>query len=164
MLSARHVENEYNKMLKQHAEGAKPNAFNCYKCTACGHVTKTVDVDSGVTPFMHRCEECGEMAKSTFYSDIAPGQEPTQEWYRPTLKQVLKLRRKPAMLDHVLSGGLDVRIIVKKNDSITVYKDPNEKSEPEQLTVEQLQKRMLTRVAKVANYIHHMQLRGNKPK
>jgi len=40
-----------------------------------------------------------------------PEQQPTIEWYRPTLKQVLKMRKKPQVLDHVLNGGLENRII-----------------------------------------------------
>jgi hypothetical protein len=84
------------------------NRVNCYVCQ-CGHVTKTRDVDPGCTPFMHTCEKCGSMAISTFYNDIAPKQKPTQEWYRPSLEQFLKLS--PSMQSHVLSGGLDLRIL-----------------------------------------------------
>jgi hypothetical protein len=48
----------------------------------------------------------------TMYNDIAPSQEPTQEWYRPTLKEALKWRSKNTMmLEHILQGGLDVRNI-----------------------------------------------------
>ena len=85
------------------------NRVNCYVCK-CGHITKTRDVDAGVTPFQHTCEQCGELAKSTFYRDISPEQTPTEEWYRPTLEQVLNM--KEGMIDHVLSGGLDVRKIL----------------------------------------------------
>lgn len=87
------------------------NRVNCYKCPTCGHITKTKDVDPGVTPFMHRCEQCAGMAQSTMYNDIAPHKEPTQEWYRPTLAQVLKMDY--GLRDHVLRGGLDVRKIKK---------------------------------------------------
>ena len=52
------------------------------------------------------------MARSNFYNDIAPEQKPTFEWFRPTLKKVLKMR--PAMLDHILGGGLDYRKIIEK--------------------------------------------------
>lgn len=81
------------------------NRFNCYVCS-CGHITKTKDVDAGVTPFMFTCEECGNFARSTFYNDIVPDKLHTIEWYRPSLKEILKLRKKPSSLEHVLNGGL----------------------------------------------------------
>ena len=84
------------------------NRVNCYQCS-CGHITKTRDIDSGVTPFMFTCEECGDTATSTMYRDIAPHQQPTIEWYRPTMEQVLKMKNKPDLLGHILSGGLDYR-------------------------------------------------------
>ena len=86
------------------------NRVNCYVCD-CGHITKTKDVDAGVTPFMHTCEKCCNLARSTFYNDIIPEQQPTQEWYRPTLKQLLKMRNNIDLFEHVLNGGLDVRKI-----------------------------------------------------
>ena len=84
------------------------NRVNCYQCS-CGHTTKTKDIDAGVTPFMHRCEKCGGMAHSSFYADIIPDKQPTEEWYRPTLKQVLKMRSNPELLEHIFNGGLDCR-------------------------------------------------------
>lgn len=86
------------------------NRVNCYQCK-CGHITKTKDVDPGVTPFMFRCEKCNDLATSNFYKDIAPWQNPTIEWYRPTLEECLKNKNKPAFLDHVFNGGLNDRKI-----------------------------------------------------
>jgi transcription elongation factor Elf1 len=113
MESQRSTEKRYKKLLQNVAiddyyKIDLNNRFNCYVCK-CGHITKTVDIDAGVTPFMFSCEKCGNMATSTYYKDIAPEQQPTIEWYRPTLKQVLKLRKNEAMLDHVLNGGLQYR-------------------------------------------------------
>ena len=120
MRSVRDVTREYNKLI----EDVKTNEFykidltnrvNCYTCS-CGHITKTIDVDAGVTPFMNTCEKCNEIANSSFFKDIAPNQTPTHEWYRPTLKQVLKMRAKEdGLLDHVLQGGLDYRKRVLPN-------------------------------------------------
>lgn len=104
------------------------NRVNCYQCAGtpgissasgfsipgrpgCGHITKTRDIDPGVTPMFHACEKCGGRTTSSMYQDIAPTQQPTQEWYRPSLKQVLKMRKNPGMLQHVLAGGLDCRKI-----------------------------------------------------
>lgn len=111
MKSIKETTRLYNKMLKSRNE-VEPNKVNCYVCTNCNHITKTIDVDDGVTPFMHTCEECGQLAHSTFYKDIIPQEKPTQEWYRPSLKETLKWRSKNTqMLEHILNGGLDVRPI-----------------------------------------------------
>jgi hypothetical protein len=113
MESQRQVEKKYNKLMQDVATSDYykmdlTNRINCYVC-GCGHITKTKDVDAGCTPMMFSCEKCGGIARSTFYKDIAPEQQPTIEWYRPTLKQVLKMRGKEGMLDHILQGGLDYR-------------------------------------------------------
>jgi len=116
MESQREIERKYNQLLSEIATNNfyridMTNRVNCYVCE-CGHITKTKDVDPGVTPYMHTCEKCGKMARSSFYQDIVPDKEATQEWYRPTLKQTLKLRKNPDMLHHILQGGLDVRKII----------------------------------------------------
>ena len=82
---------------------ALDNRTNTYTCSN-GHITKTVDVDPGCTPFMHSCSECDEISRSSFYSDTHPEMKPTQEWHRPSLEECLKLSE--GMLEHVLSGGL----------------------------------------------------------
>ena len=115
MLSQREIKRRYFHLLMEVSTSNYykidlENRVNCYVCT-CGHVTKTKDIDAGVTPFLHKCENCGQHAKSTFYNDIAPNQNPTQEWYRPTLEQTLKLRNNEAMIDHIMNGGLDIRNI-----------------------------------------------------
>ena len=114
MISQREVERKYSQLVKDvqtkefYTNVDLSNSVNCYICK-CGHITKTKNVDSGVTPFMFSCEKCGGTATSTFFKDIAPEQQPTFEWYRPTLKQVLKMRKDEGMLEHVLLGGLEFR-------------------------------------------------------
>jgi len=115
MISQRKVERQYNKLITDvktndyYTDIDLTNRVNCYVCE-CGHITKTKDVDQGVTPFMFTCEACGGTARSTMYKDIAPMKKPTFEWYRPKLKQVQKMRKKEeGLLDHVLRGGLDYR-------------------------------------------------------
>lgn len=111
-----HISTKYKNMLEL-AKDRKVAGVNCYSCSNCGHITKTVDVDAGVTPMMHKCEKCGHMAESSFYNDIAPGVDPTEEWYRPSLEQVLKVRKtQPGLVQHVLNGGLDCRKIQKDNN------------------------------------------------
>ena len=90
-------------------------SINCYVCDTCGHITKTKDIDPGVTPYLFKCEKCGELARSTFYRDIAPNQKPTIEWYRPTLKETLKMGI--GMVDHILQGGLDSRVIKQEGQT-----------------------------------------------
>lgn len=112
MKSVREITRQYNKMLESHQSEVNQNRVNCYVCRNCGHITKNIDLADGVTPYAHTCENCGQLAISTFYKDIAPTQEPTQEWYRPTLKEAIKWRSKNTMmLEHILQGGLDVRKI-----------------------------------------------------
>ncbi len=115
MISQREVERKYNALIndvavKDFYKIDLTNRVNCYVCK-CGHITKTKDIDSGVTPMMFRCEKCTSMATSNFYNDCAPNQQPTIEWYRPTLKEVMKLRDNPYALDHIFNGGLEYRKI-----------------------------------------------------
>jgi len=115
MESQREIEKKYKRLMDDVAthdfyKVDLTNRVNCYVCS-CRHITKTKDVDAGVTPFLSECEACGRMAQSTMYRDIAPEKQPTIEWYRPTLKEVLKMRNKPMLLDHILNGGLDCRKI-----------------------------------------------------
>ncbi len=122
MESQRSIERNYKKLLndvatKDYYNIDLTNRVNCYKCKDCNHITKTKDIDAGVTPFMHTCERCDGMAYSTFYTDIAPAQKPTQEWYRPSLIETLKYRKKEfgeSMLDHIFKGGLQVREITQE--------------------------------------------------
>ena len=121
MISQREVERKYLKLTEEvktkkfYTDVDLSNRVNCYVCK-CGHITKTKDIDAGVTPFMFSCEECGETATSTFFKDIVPEQKPTIEWYRPTLKQVLKMRKDEGLLEHILLGGLDYRSIENKEE------------------------------------------------
>lgn len=114
MISQREVTKRYEALLKDVAESDfykvdLTSRVNCYYCTRCNRTTKTKDIDAGVTPMMFTCRFCGSIARSTFGKDIAPDVEPHGVWYRPTLKQVLKMRNKPEMLDHILRGGLEYR-------------------------------------------------------
>jgi len=116
MKSQREVIRKYEKLLQDVATKDfykidLTNRVNCYTCQSCSGITKTKDVDAGVTPFMHSCVYCGQTAYSSFYKDIAPSIKPVQEWYRPTLAQCLKMRSDEGLLEHVLNGGLDVRKI-----------------------------------------------------
>jgi hypothetical protein len=114
------IKTGYAKLMKAVAEDDfykvdLSNRVNCYVCESCKHITKTKDVDSGVTPFMIHCEMCGGWAKSTMYRDIAPQQNPTFEWYRPSLEETIsKNENNPQFdLEHVLRGGLLKREIKK---------------------------------------------------
>lgn len=114
-MEPKEIETKYSKLLKDVETNDfykidLTNRVNCYKCPECDIITKTIDIDAGVTPSMHRCEVCGGFANSTFYRDIAPHQKPTQEWYRPTFEQVKKMKN-PRMIEHILMGGLDNRKI-----------------------------------------------------
>lgn len=98
-------------MLSKQTKTALFNKINCYTCTDCGHITKTIDIDPGTTPMFFQCEICDARAVSSMYNDIAPDKEPTQEWYRPALKKVKKME--PVFIDHIMMGGLLSRKISK---------------------------------------------------
>lgn len=108
MMSQRTIEKEYRKLEIKPAE---PNRVNCYICSSCRYITKTIDRHHGVTPMFNRCISCGKQSVSTWYKDIAPNQKPTHEWVVPTLKELMKYRNNPGMIDHILRGGLDFRRI-----------------------------------------------------
>ena len=110
MSKTKQITKRYVRIVNYY-KGVAPKGVNCYLCR-CGHITKTVDIDAGATPFLFTCEKCGELATSTFYSDSVPDREPTFEWYRPTLEQVLKIEDED-ILFHILSGGLEFRKIDK---------------------------------------------------
>ena len=113
MISQREIERQYNKMLSWEgcSDPVAENRVNCYTCTVCSHITKTIDRNHGVIPFAFTCEKCEQIAHSSFFTDIAPDQKPTVEWYRPTLKETIKLRGNAPLLNHVLQGGLEYRKI-----------------------------------------------------
>lgn len=114
MKSLKQITRQYIAMLKQgnNSDPVDKNRVNCYTCRKCKHITKTIDRDTGVTPFVVNCERCNGEAQSSFYIDIAPNQDPTFEWYRPSVKEIFKKDRKnDGRLSHVLSGGLKNRRI-----------------------------------------------------
>lgn len=112
--SIRQITRQYGIMLRNQKDD--PRGINCYKCENCGHITKTIDVDRGVTPFLYDCENCGGLAQSSFGTDIAPKQNPTIEWYRPSLEETLKMRNKEfSDFDHVIQGGLIPRKLQDPN-------------------------------------------------
>jgi len=115
------IEKRYNKLLHEVATNEYytkvdlTNRVNSYVCPE-GHISKTRDVDSGVTPMFIKCESCQHQAASRFYKDVNPIQDVTQEFYRPSLRQLLKMSTREwndGMIEHVLSGGLMIRKIVK---------------------------------------------------
>lgn len=82
------------KRKAQRSKGARQSVFlerrNAYVCKDCRHITLTVDIHEGTTPFMIDCEKCKGMAQSFMYqlpgvlaTSQASGLTPTQEWYNP---------------------------------------------------------------------------------
>lgn len=111
-MSKREIERQYNKLMldvKSNPYYTSVDLTNKVQAYCCqeGHITVMRVLDAGVTPMFYRCEHCNKMASSVT-TNLSKG-EPSQEWYRPSLKELLKV--KPAMVDHVLSGGLMIRKI-----------------------------------------------------
>lgn len=87
---------------------------NCYVCRKpeCRHITKTICIHEGTTPALFHCEKCGEVADSSGFRDLAPNERSTIMWYRPVLKEVVKMRKThPLIVEHILKGGLGYKRI-----------------------------------------------------
>lgn len=111
-MTEKQITKQYNKLVNDAAKNPVPaDRFNCYTC-ACGHITKTVDATSGVTPLFFPCVKCGASASSSFYEDLRPDSPAEVEWYRPSLEKVLWLKdRNEPLLEHILMGGLEYRFL-----------------------------------------------------
>lgn len=86
MMSVRECTKLYNKMLKMHESKAEPNRVNCYRCDKCGSITKTIDVDDGVTPYCYICECCAEAETYT-------------RMVSPNIERVLKVEKRPIYVE-----------------------------------------------------------------
>jgi hypothetical protein len=90
---------------------ARLNGYVCQRPTKSKpHITLTVDVDRGVTPFMIACPVCQFDAYSMCYprtGKIPCMEDVTHEWYAPDETEVQTLH--PANLEHVKRGGLLMR-------------------------------------------------------
>lgn len=80
---------------------------NVYLCEKCGHGYVTLDVDTGVTPFIYKClrPNCKGSAYSLCYKvpqPILANHKAAVEWYKP--EQTLTLS--PSEIEHVGRGGL----------------------------------------------------------
>jgi hypothetical protein len=105
-MNKKKIEKAYNQMLlnvEKISMDIDRSRINCYVCPA-GHITKTVEIDKGVTPFMILCPYCDKMAQSTFYKEVAPDHIPRYEWYRPSLEETLK--ESASSRQYILDGGL----------------------------------------------------------
>lgn len=116
MKTKSHITKLYNKLVKDIAptEADKEKLNTTTIDYVCGghHVTKTKKIDLGTIPLQIPCPTCGQTAiHMGKESDLMPEQEPTHEWFRPTLEQVLSCQKKPNLLEHFLNGGLDYREI-----------------------------------------------------
>lgn len=108
------IEKAYNKLVSEIEsidmyDGR--NTVDRYTCDCCGYMVYTTYKDKGVTPFMIRCTRCGGTMfhDKTYNKEIVPKHIIVLDWYRPSLKQTLKLSE--GEIDHVLNGGL----LLKKN-------------------------------------------------
>lgn len=79
---------------------------NAYECPACHAYIVTIDRHPGVTPFMTKCGECGDLAQSKMYR-VAEHLYPTHEWYRPERLEDVP----PGSEYHISRGGLVLRPI-----------------------------------------------------
>lgn len=111
MISLREIKRKLHECKTHYKNEEWEGKVNCYLCIECGKTTKTVHVDGGTIPAIFACNHCGGIARSTLYEDTAPDEEAVIEWYRPDVKELLKMRRKRMEkdLNHILNGGLTWR-------------------------------------------------------
>jgi NAD-dependent SIR2 family protein deacetylase len=82
--------------------------LNQYTCNTCYQKITTEDIDEGVTPMLLGCRYgCGGTMLSHMYQVDEESPTVDYEWYKPSLREAR--RRGPMMLEHVKSGGLDIR-------------------------------------------------------
>ena len=115
VMSVRKVTKLYNAIVET-LKDEEVRGVNYYICSNPNpHITITKDSVAGTTSFIISCPICKCGAKGNFYKkpdNILSKELPTHEWYRPTLKETLKLRSKnPQLLEHILMGGLELREI-----------------------------------------------------
>ncbi len=110
-MNEKEITKKYEALLKSVAEDDfydidLTDRVNVYVCPK-GHMTKTKEVDAGVTPFIMGCSKCQTGAQSRMYKGVPEELEVTREWYRPSLEETLRIAKQvPQALDHILQGGL----------------------------------------------------------
>ena len=80
---------------------------NAYRCEKCKEPRCTINLSTGVTPFMIRCldNNCGGMAESSMYRLVVSGQlQIDHAWYRPTVEEFHRLSAEEQ--EHVMNCGL----------------------------------------------------------
>lgn len=79
---------------------------NLYVCgnRKCVRIHTTINLNSGVTPFIITCRSCGESARSSFYLVPRGAVTCNFAWYRPTHEEFKRMDAD--MQEHVLMSGL----------------------------------------------------------
>lgn len=109
-LSQREVTRRYKKMVASVEEtGREPKGPNVWVCE-CGNIMRCRHLDYGTTPMTLSCWVCQKGSLVSKWQDTMPDLPFSHEWYRPSLRQTLKLRTKrPQLVEHILLGGLEIR-------------------------------------------------------
>lgn len=108
-MEKKYIEKEYKKLVDS-IENLRMydgrGTVDRYVCEKCGYTIFTTYRDKGVTPFTIRCSRCnGTMFHDkTYEKGQVPENLVIKDWYRPSLKETLKLSE--GMIEHILNGGL----------------------------------------------------------
>jgi hypothetical protein len=96
----------------------KAKAENEYLCPKCRKMIRTVNRDSGTTPFMLKCratEGCDGFSQSNFYRKTS-NETPKYEWIAPTPEEFDQWivdesaeQHRDSLADHVRNGGMLLR-------------------------------------------------------
>lgn len=103
------IKERYDRMLSEIGDSEMydgRNTVDRYVCEKCGNHIHTTYRDKGVTPFTIICPTCGGIMKhtQTFDRNEVPDDVEVKEWYRPSLKETLKMS--DGWIDHIINGGL----------------------------------------------------------
>lgn len=108
-MERKEIEKKYCKLTKEiesmHIYDGR-DTVDRYLCEKCGGFLHTTYKDKGVTPFTITCPMCGGIMShtQTFKKETVPDYVEVKKWYRPTLKQTLKMSERS--IEHILNGGL----------------------------------------------------------
>lgn len=108
-MNKKQIEKKYNALVDR-IEGMRiydgRGTVDRYECQKCGCTMHTTYKDKGVTPFCTLCPECGGTMQhtKTFSKEVVPPFIKVLNWYRPTLKQTLKMP--DGIVEYILNGGL----------------------------------------------------------
>jgi len=108
MMTKKDLEMDLVKNSSEWLAGLPKGKKNMYRCVDCAHTIITLDLDSGVTPFIVLCRSksgCEGLMQSTMYPEKIQEWPNLYEWFRPESDDSMNHGAR----SHYLNGGLTLR-------------------------------------------------------